>query len=139
MASMHFEFAPEGGVPPGRPGSGRACAAIDLVHLGRQSLGDRNLEIELLRLFDRQAARIAAELTMPDLAGAALCERRDLAHTLKGSARAIGAAAVAGACEAYERATEIEHLPAEAAAAAALVREAVGECRRAIAGLLPGN
>ena len=35
---------------------------IDLVHLSRQSLGDRALEIELLTLFERQAEQIAARL-----------------------------------------------------------------------------
>jgi HPt (histidine-containing phosphotransfer) domain-containing protein len=76
---------------------------IDLVHLSRQSLGDRTLEIELLTLFEQQAEHIAERLSAPSGNG----ERRwrhDLAHTLKGSARAVGAIAVAAAAQAYEEA-----------------------------------
>ena len=73
---------------------------IDLVHLAKQTFGERDLEAELLRLFDRQAAQIVARLSdpvMPDRRW-----RSDLAHTLKGSARAIGAFGVASAAESYE-------------------------------------
>jgi HPt (histidine-containing phosphotransfer) domain-containing protein len=79
-----------------------ACP-IDLVHLSKQTFGERDLEAELLRLFDRQAAQIVARLSdpvMPDRRW-----RADLAHTLKGSARAIGAFGVAAAAESYEIAT----------------------------------
>ena len=76
---------------------------IDLVHLSRQSLGDRALEIELLTLFERQAEQIAERLATPSGNG----ERRwrhDLAHTLRGSAGAVGATAVAAAAQTYEEA-----------------------------------
>jgi HPt (histidine-containing phosphotransfer) domain-containing protein len=64
---------------------------IDLEHLGRMTLGDARLEREVLAMFSAQAAGIIAMLsTLPPDAGA-------LAHTLKGSARAIGAFAVAEA------------------------------------------
>ena len=67
---------------------------IDLVHLSRQSLGDRALEKELLQLFDRQAeqiiARLGSEIGMGDRKW-----RRDLSHTLCGSAQAVGALRVA--------------------------------------------
>src|SRR5262245_6771811 len=70
---------------------------IDLVHLARMTLGERSLEREVLQLFDRQAALLMGRMrAAPAEAMAAL------AHTLKGSARAIGAARVARAAEAME-------------------------------------
>ena len=78
------------------------AAAIDMAHLSRQSLGDVKLEMELLHLFDIQASRIAQELGMPDPKRDVRGLRMDLAHTLKGSARAVGAGRVAAACEALE-------------------------------------
>lgn len=73
--------------------------AIDLVHLARMTLGDRSLEREVLQLFDRQAELLVARLATAE-AGAV----GTLAHTLKGSARGIGAWRVARAAEALEQA-----------------------------------
>jgi len=73
---------------------------IDLVHLSRQSMGDRALETELLALFDRQAVMIMDRLRQEG--GGGRDWRRDLAHTLKGSARAVGAVRVAAAAQCYE-------------------------------------
>ena len=78
---------------------------IDLVHLSRQTLGDTALESELLRLFDAQARAFVARLRAPTAQGETardLQPRIDLAHTLKGSSRAIGAFALAEAAGAYE-------------------------------------
>lgn len=78
-----------------------AAPVLDLVHLSLQSLGDRALETELLRLFDRQCRQIMERLCGETGRG----ERRwlgDLAHTLKGSARAVGARRVAAAAQDYE-------------------------------------
>ena len=62
---------------------------IDFEYLRRMTLGDTGLEQEVLAMFVAQSARLVSTLaTMPSDAGA-------LAHTLKGSARAIGAFAVA--------------------------------------------
>ena len=36
---------------------------IDLVHLSKQTFGERDLESELLRLFDRQSRQIVDRLT----------------------------------------------------------------------------
>lgn len=71
---------------------------VDLIHLARQTLGDRALEREVLALFQVQARSILAQLAQAGEAGL----RQDLAHTLKGSARAVGAWKVADASEACE-------------------------------------
>lgn len=72
--------------------------AIDLVHLARQTLGDRALEREVLDLFVLQARSVIALLqATPDQK-----RRADLAHTLKGSARSVGAWRVAAQAEACE-------------------------------------
>lgn len=74
---------------------------IDLVHLSRQTMGDRELEHEVLALFERQASHIGGKLATLE-SGEDHLVRADLAHKLKGSARAVGAFAVATAAENYE-------------------------------------
>jgi HPt (histidine-containing phosphotransfer) domain-containing protein len=73
------------------------AAAIDESHLGRMTLGDRRLEREVLELFLRQTTIMLSRIVDPRLAAAA-------AHTLKGSARGIGAWRVARAAELLEQA-----------------------------------
>src|SRR5690349_8857859 len=80
-------------VPPLAPDD----RAIDLVHLARTTLGDRALEREVLQLFDRQSSILIARMR-----GAAPAVVAALAHTLKGSARGIGAWRVAHAAETLE-------------------------------------
>jgi HPt (histidine-containing phosphotransfer) domain-containing protein len=71
---------------------------IDFEHLKRMTLGDAGLEQEVLAMFSAQAVRLVKTLAaMPSDAAA-------LAHTLKGSARAIGAFAVAEAAARLEAA-----------------------------------
>jgi HPt (histidine-containing phosphotransfer) domain-containing protein len=72
---------------------------IDENHLGRMTLGDRRLEREVLELFLRQSTIMLERIVRADrpLAAAA-------AHTLKGSARGIGAWRVARAAELLEQA-----------------------------------
>ena len=80
--------------PPLAPDDG----PIDFEHLKRMTLGDGGLEQEVLAMFAGQSARLLGTLaTMPSNAGA-------LAHTLTGSARAIGAFAVADAAARLEAA-----------------------------------
>src|SRR5437588_8394462 len=67
---------------------------IDLVHLARTTLGDRALEREVLQLFDRQSSMLIARMRTAAPAAVAT-----LAHTLKGSARGIGAWRVARAAD----------------------------------------
>jgi HPt (histidine-containing phosphotransfer) domain-containing protein len=74
---------------------------LDRGHLARQTLGDSDLEREVLSLFRRQSSIILARLIEAREAE----ERRAAAHTLKGSARALGAWRVAAAAEAVEAAT----------------------------------
>ena len=110
--------------PPLAPDDG----PIDFAHLRRMTLDDDRLEREVLALFSAQAANLVGMLaTMPADAGA-------LAHTLKGSARAIGAFAVADAAVRLETLIHNGGDPAEALAelddAVALARSAVDEILR---------
>lgn len=104
---------------------------LDLVHLSRQTLGDRALETELLELFDRQATGALARLTGP--AAASGVAAADIAHMLKGSARAVGALSVAQAAGDLEEALRC-------GAASARPLDALGwsiaDARKTIAALL---
>jgi len=108
----------------------RAAAAdeppIDLTHLFQMTLGDHGLEREVLALFDRQMDMLVARLRSVDPSCAAA-----IAHTLKGSARGVGAWPVARAAAAVEAAPAAELAPAVAALAAA-----ASEARAAIADIL---
>jgi HPt (histidine-containing phosphotransfer) domain-containing protein len=80
--------------PPLAPDDG----PINFEHLKRMTLGDVGLEQEVLAMFSAQSAKLIATLaTGPADAGV-------LAHTLKGSARAIGAFGVADAAARLEAA-----------------------------------
>ena len=70
---------------------------IDLAHLAKMTFGDRALEREVLRLFDRQTELLLARMRQIAPAGLAA-----MAHTLRGSANGIGAWQVARAAEAVE-------------------------------------
>ena len=73
---------------------------IDREHLSRMTLGERELEREVLALFDRQADLLLARMRKGEQSVAAAA-----AHTLKGSARGIGAWRVANAAETLELAS----------------------------------
>jgi HPt (histidine-containing phosphotransfer) domain-containing protein len=76
---------------PGGEGSAAPRARpVDLAHLARQTLGDRALEQEVLKLFLHQAITVRDQLADADAR-----ERLRLAHNLKGSARGVGAFAIA--------------------------------------------
>jgi HPt (histidine-containing phosphotransfer) domain-containing protein len=102
---------------------------IDLVHLARMTLGDRGLEREVLQLFDRQASMLVERLRT-----AAPGTVAPVAHTLKGSARGVGAWRVAGAAEAVETAAAGDE--AELSRAIATLAAAAEEARAVIAELL---
>ena len=74
-------------------------SSIDQVHLERMTLGDRDLEREVLAIFARQTA-----MTLERIVGAGPACAAAAAHTLKGSARGIGAWRVAEAAERLEQA-----------------------------------
>jgi HPt (histidine-containing phosphotransfer) domain-containing protein len=113
--------------------AGAGCERpIDLVHLARMTFGDRDLEHEVLQLFVRQAAGLVAQMRdSPDSKLAAL------AHTLKGSARGIGAWRVAEAAESLELAAA----GAADSRSASLTRVAatVAEAESFIRALLPSS
>jgi HPt (histidine-containing phosphotransfer) domain-containing protein len=84
---------------------------VDIAHLRRMTLGDAGLEREVLAMFAGQAARLIGALA------ALPADAAELAHTLNGSARAIGAFQVADAAEALEAAMRDGGEPSAALAA----------------------
>lgn len=85
----HENAMPESHVP-GRP--------LDLVHLSKYTFGDRALETELLGLFRSQAGIYVTRLE----SAADAKEWCDAAHSLKGSARGLGAWALGDIAEEIE-------------------------------------
>lgn len=106
-----------------------AADAINLGHLAHMTLGDRDLQREILQLFDRQADLLLDCIRRGDAALPAA-----LARTLNGSARRIGAWGVARAADASERAAAGS--PVERRLAMDDLSAAVAEARMAIAELL---
>jgi HPt (histidine-containing phosphotransfer) domain-containing protein len=109
-------------VPADRP--------IDLVHLSHMTLGDRALERDVLVLFERQI-----QLLMERIETGAAPIAAAAAHTLKGSARGVGAFALARA------AAEVEEAAARGDAAGReagtnQLRGAIRDASAEIAGLL---
>ena len=121
--SLHLERIEWMPSPPLAPDDG----PIDYEHLQRMTLGDAAIEQEVLTIFAAQSARLVRTLAaMPGDASA-------LAHTLKGSARAIGAFAVADAAAELEAAIARGF---DASAELAELGEAVAEARAAIEAVL---
>jgi HPt (histidine-containing phosphotransfer) domain-containing protein len=121
--SLHLERIDWMPSPPLVPDDG----PIDIEHLERMTLGDANLEREVLAMFSGQAVSLIAALaTLPSEAGA-------LAHTLKGSARAIGAFHVADAAECLEAVLRSGDDPSFALAE---LKEAIAQARSAIDAML---
>lgn len=80
-------------------GSSPVCdKPVDLVHLARYTLGSRSLEREVLALFQTQSIIYLNRLKQ------AMNEKswHDAAHTIKGSAKGIGAWQVVASAEAAE-------------------------------------
>jgi HPt (histidine-containing phosphotransfer) domain-containing protein len=109
--------------PPLAPDDG----PIDTEHLERMTLGDAGLEREVLAMFSAQAVRLSGALASlpPDTAA--------LVHTLKGSARAIGAFRVAEAAEGLEAALRNGGDVSEALAE---LKETIAQARAAIDDIL---
>ena len=109
--------------PPLAPDDG----PIDIAHLARMTLGDASLKHEVLAMFSAQAVSLMASLA------ARPADTSPLAHTLKGSARAIGAFAVADAAETLEAAAQNGDDPAHAITE---LKDAVAQARTAIDAIL---
>jgi HPt (histidine-containing phosphotransfer) domain-containing protein len=89
-------------MPGGETCSKARNRPVDLVHLAQQTMGDRALEQEVLGLFVQQALNVRDRIGR-----AAPAERLQLVHSLKGSARSVGAFAIG------EWAAEIEQAPGD--------------------------
>jgi HPt (histidine-containing phosphotransfer) domain-containing protein len=106
-----------------------ALSVIDEQHLWRMTLGDRRLEREVLQIFVRQTA-----IMIERIAGAEPALAAAAAHTLKGSARGIGAWRMDRAAErleqvasgAFRRPMELSDAVQELTAAALEVSAAIG-------------
>lgn len=112
--ARHSDAGPGRGEPASGPD-----APVDLAHLTRHTLGNRDLEREVLRLFAVQARMLVARMQE---AGDEAALRR-LLHTLLGSAKGIGAWGVAGAAERQQAALD-EGAPADLPVLAGTVEEA---------------
>jgi HPt (histidine-containing phosphotransfer) domain-containing protein len=118
--------------PPLAPDDG----PIDSTHLDRMTLGDASLEREVLAMFSGQAVGLIDRLAESSAAKSSETKSREalaLAHTLKGSARAIGAFRVADAAEGLEAAIRHGDDPGRALAR---LKDAVAEARTAIDAIL---
>ena len=109
--------------PPLAPGSD----AIDVAHLTRVTLGERELAREVLGMFLEQSGNLMMRLAHGAGVGA------DVAHTLKGAAKAIGAFAVADAAEDVEHSLRSGHAARRQIAS---LQDALDTARTEIQGLL---
>lgn len=82
---------PEGAKRPTRP--------VDLVHLAKQCLGDENLELEILRLFDTTLSTYFGRLKL----AASFDDLAINLHSIKGAAAGVGAWGVSDLAMALEK------------------------------------
>jgi HPt (histidine-containing phosphotransfer) domain-containing protein len=87
---------------------------IDLVHLAVQTMGDKDLEAEVLQLFARQA-----RAALHEMSGGANEQVVAAAHKLRSAANAVGAFAVATAALGVE--TDPINAAARASVAATVI------------------
>jgi HPt (histidine-containing phosphotransfer) domain-containing protein len=103
---LHLERVDWMPSPPLAPDDG----PIDTEHLKRMTLGDADLKREVLAMFAAQAVSLIGALaSLP-------ADAEALAHTLNGSARAVGAFRVADAAESLEAAIRSGDDPARSLA-----------------------
>jgi HPt (histidine-containing phosphotransfer) domain-containing protein len=98
MASMASEYRISPQSIAKEQGAAASSRPVDLVHLSRYTLGERDLEREVLELFCTQATLYVERLR----AAQSDKQWKDAAHSVKGSANAIGAWRVAAASERAE-------------------------------------
>ncbi len=110
--------------PGGEGGTAQTSKPVDLTHLGAQTMGDRDLQSEVLKLFIHSAEMFVVQLDSADAD-----RRRSLAHKLKGSARAIGAFKLA------DHAASLEEAP-DSAAVLKRVRDEIVRVEDFIASIL---
>ena len=91
-----------------------AANAIDLEHLARYTGGEKGLNGEILRLFDGQITSMVAELNGL-LASRDGKRWREIAHTIKGAARGVGAFEMGEAAAKAEPVNPADSAEAEAA------------------------
>ena len=137
VKNMNMASEAQGAAAVPAPGPGRQAAVVevgreagrpvDLAHLARQTFGSRELETEVLRLFQGQSVTLLERIRHEPAT-----ERLRAAHTLKGSARGIGAWRVARLAEAVEK---VDQGPAEAARVGAELASAIEEANDFIVAL----
>ena len=103
---------------------------LDRTHLSRQTFGDRKLEREVLDLFRTQSPVYLGRVK----AARSESEWREAVHTLKGSARAIGAWRMAEVAERAEAGN-----PSSRAASIAQIESSLQEVNALIGTLLEPN
>jgi HPt (histidine-containing phosphotransfer) domain-containing protein len=103
---------------------------VDLQHLARYTLGNRALDIEILGLFLAQAPATIARLAAADDHQ----QWREAAHTLKGSARGVGAWRLGDMAQAAERSAAWDD-PGARSATIAQLRQALAAAEAFIGGL----
>lgn len=103
-----------------------AAGPVDFSWLVRQTGGDPALERDVVGLFLSKSLADLARLE----AAATDKERREIAHSMVGSARAVGAERMA------RLAADVENGPAEATGALAALKSAVGEARQSLSDYL---
>jgi HPt (histidine-containing phosphotransfer) domain-containing protein len=118
---MAFKTAALQVVPPAES-AGPFAVAIDFDHLNRQTVGDRYLQRQVLKMFLRHSQEQIERLRAAQSIGA----RREAAHSLVGSSRGVGAFAMAAIAAEVETAKgpvngRLEALAAAAAAARAAI------------------
>lgn len=112
---------------------GSSRSPLDLIHLARQSLGDKSREMEILGHFDRQAGLMLDRLRSlsADPAGAGA-----MARILAASAKTAGAFAVGSASEAYAATLAAKAPERERLRALEILEEEIGIVRATILDLL---
>jgi len=83
---------------------------IDLVHLAKYTLGDSALEAEILGMFAHQSQVYFGQLEK----ASTVKEWHAAAHTLKGSAKTVGACHIADLAESAEKISDVDSTDAKA-------------------------
>ena len=98
MAGVHPQGAGSEGSVSSDGNAAKARTPVDMVHLAQYTLGDAALEREVLALFCTQSVSYLHQLRAASTHQAVY----EAAHSLKGSARAVGAWRLARAAEYME-------------------------------------